>query len=327
LFYLTFLFLIFLSFSEAFAQTDICEILDMKSCAGISRQRRRSSAQSLPNASSAANLNPANVSFDRGIGVEAIQQAGNPTVFNLVSGTGRFGAALISTNMENSFFSNRAPELDPHYTKRHETDQQFRTKKQALSVGVGIIRQKRIGLDIGVVLKRNKEIGKLNTGFGASLRAWIFHFGASAYKDDTHLNLGNDQQHGSNIPYRFLLNQNPNKDSYEESYHVSTLSGGVKIGDLFVDYGTIRSKTKIFGQTTITFYSASYAYKNILLTAAMRKEESFMQQWEGGRIIDQKIHRTNYYSVQYSVARPLIIGLHYNFFLLNEVSVGATIFY
>ena len=92
--------------TEAFAAgaTNVCEVLNLTNCEGINKQIRRTSAKSIPSTATAAQFNPANVSHDRGFGVETMYQPRNAPSFSVVTGTGKAGAALVSSKIENGFF-------------------------------------------------------------------------------------------------------------------------------------------------------------------------------------------------------------------------------
>src|SRR5687767_5582137 len=91
---------LFLCFSLAWgAAPTVCDIIDSDSCHGVTKQVRRASSLSLPSPASSANINPATVSFDRGFGIEALFQSNNPVSFNVASGTGKMGGALISHSL------------------------------------------------------------------------------------------------------------------------------------------------------------------------------------------------------------------------------------
>ena len=180
---------------------DICDILDLPNCNGVSKQSRRTSNFSLPSPATAANLNPANVSVDRGFGGEFLFQANNPVSFNIVGGSGKFGGALISPTLENSFFGVRVPELPEKFLVRNQDQKRFDTKKLNFALAGKIARQKNYGLDFGLLFKRHSEVQKLRTGFGLSGRAWMFNAGASFYKDDFWFDLRkvNNAETGSDL--------------------------------------------------------------------------------------------------------------------------------
>lgn len=293
--------------SHAFsASRDICDILDLQNCSGVSKQGRRSSALSLPSPSTSVLLNPANTSFDRGFGVEAIHQTGNPVIFNAATGTGKVGAALISTSMENTFFGNRVPESDEDYFRRKKDKKQYRTKKITLALGGKLLRKKNFALDAGVILKRHSEIKRVNPGAGLSGRIGPLTFGTSVYQDDFHIE----------------------STDYQEKFTVVTYSVGTKIKNLSLDYGVISTKyEQDIINTKVTLTSASYIAGDFMFNLALRNENSPAPKFVNGELRYQESKSDVYGGVQASLGRFLIVGVNYNYFLLEEVSTMATLFF
>ena len=306
---------------DAFSQaTDICDFIKMKNCRGVTKQLRRTSASSIPSTTTAMSMNPANVSFDRGIGLDIMAQASNPLLFGLSTGTGKMGGALINGSIENSFFGNRAPELSYVQADRELANKQYRNKKLALAVGARLISNKKASLDLGVIVKRHPELKKINPGVGISGRIWKISFGASFYKDDYFIDLSKQINPDDQLPYT--------EKSISEDFNVTTYTIGTRIGDLGLDYGVINTSQIDFYEdpTTISIFSASYHYNNFLLSGAFRQEHS-----QAPIIIDGLPERQDdkssvYAGLQYSINAHIILGLHYNYFLLKEPSFSATLF-
>ncbi len=319
---LTFVLLIFISTECLAASTDVCEFLKLPNCHGVTRQLRRSSFPTSPSSTTAANLNPANVSLDRGIGLDIMYQPKNSLLFGLSSGTGKMGGALISGSIENSFFGNRAPELDEEMADRMVNDKQYRNKKFTFAIAAKLFSQKNYGLDAGLILKRHPLIKKINPGFGLSGRLWKFSFGASSYKDDYFVDLTKFSPIGATQTYSELSG----KKSIQDTYTVTTYAMGLRVWNFAFDYGLIKSKPDFYkDETVITIYSSSFNYKNLLLNLAVRNESS--NTYDN---IDERLkvkQPSNIYSgVQYSINDHILFGVHYNYFLLNEMSISTTLF-
>lgn len=317
-----FILLSVLAFSfNAYSQaTDICEFIKVPSCRGVTRQLRRTSAGSIPSTTTAMSMNPANVTFDRGVGLDIIGQSGNPLLFGLSTGTGKMGGALINGSIENSFFGNRAPEDAEAFLERYGADKQYRNKKISLAIGGRLISNKKAGLDLGIILKRHPEIKKINPGIGLSGRIWKISFGASYYKDDYFIDLTKLTIPGTGLPF-------PTKN-IQEKFNVTTYTVGTRIGDLALDYGIINtSKIKFYDEETkISIFSASYHYNNFLISGALRKEHSNAPIVEDGILKAEDDKSEIYTGLQYSINSHIIIGVHYNYFLLKEPSLSATLF-
>ena len=306
---------------DAFSQaTDICEFIKMPSCRGVTRQIRRTSAGSIPSTTTAMSMNPANVTFDRGLGLDIMAQASNPLLFGLSTGTGKMGGALISGSIENSFFGNRAPEEPYAMADRIQGHKQYRNKKIGVALGARLISNKKAGLDIGIIAKRHPEIKKINPGIGLSGRVWKLSFGVSHYKDDYYIDFRNLTQPNSNLPF-------PIKE-LQEDFTVTTYTVGTRIGDLALDYGVINTSKIDFyeDKTSISIFSASYHYNNFLLSGALRTENSSAPEIKDGIPRDNDEKSSIYTAIQYSVNAHIVLGIHYNYFLLKEPSLSATFF-
>jgi hypothetical protein len=317
-----FIALVLLSAGSAEAK-DICDILNLKNCSKVTRQSRRSSMSSLPGPATSASSNPATVSFDRGLGIEAIAQSGNKTLLGFASGTGRVGAALISSSLENTFFSNRIPELEGDYKYRLEENKQYKTQKLSLALGARLWNSENVTLDSGIILKRHSEVRDINLGAGLSGRLYFFSFGFSAYQDDLYLDYTRiNLQTG--LPYSLETG----RDDYHEKFTVLNSFVGLKWKNLNIDYGIIQSKYKIEEEgTRITILAASYVFGNNLINLSLRDETSPRKVHTDEVLKDKKKKSDVFWSYQRSVGKHLILGLNYNYFLLEEASIIASVFF
>ncbi|MBA2405697.1 MAG: hypothetical protein H0V66_13050 [Bdellovibrionales bacterium] len=317
-----FVLLSFLSF-PLWAQSDLCDILELDSCYTVTKQLRRLSSASLPSPAASANLNPANVSFDRGLGVELIYQPNNPLSFNLASGSGKLGGALISQSLENSFFGNRVIELDQELLERSEDKKQYKSEKLNLALGGKLFRKKHFALDAGVLLKRHSEIKRINPGVGISGRLGPVHLGASVYQDDLFLDLAG-QNDPTGVPYSVLFGQ----ETYTEKFTVQTYSIGTRIKNLSLDAGIIQTEYEFYDEkSTIHLYSSSLSLGQYLINFAIRNEITPAMKFIDGELVTQNSQNEIFTGLQRSIGRHVIVGLNYNFFLLREVSLNGTFFF
>lgn len=319
-----FLLCLFLITVPVWGATDICDLIDLPNCSGVSKQGRRTSNQSYPSPSTSASINPATVSFDRGLGVELIHQSGNPLLFSLASGSGKLGGALISTNLENSFFGNRVVELDGIYLRRNENKKQYKSKKLTFALGAKFIRKKKYGLDAGILFKRHSELGKINLGAGLSARIGPISLGASIYQDDFHLLLKDFIAYPTGGAYDFeVLN-----DDYEEKFVVQTFTAGIRIKNLSIDGGLIQTKYKLFQDDSVArIISASYNYRNYLFNLANRSDTSNAPKYEDGLLTMEEGQQSWFSSVQSSIGKNIIVGVAYNYFLFREFSLNGSLFF
>lgn len=305
---------------------DICDILDIPKCPGVTKQLRRTTFQTAPNPSTAVTLNPANVSFDRGLGLEAFAHPSNPTAFGLISGTGKMGGALISGSLENGFFGNRVPELDADFLERNADNKRYRNDKFSFAYGVKLVtKQKNVGLDAGIIFKRHPKIKDINSGLGFSGRLYFIHFGVSAYQDDYYLDLKGKLNPITGSLYATEFG----KDNFEEKFTVTTYTLGTRVGNFAFDYANIRSDIDYYQEpSSVRIFSAAYNYKNILFNLASRTETSNAPSYNfKENILEVKKDKSDtYFAVQYSFNRHFILGLHYNYYLLDEAGISFTLF-
>ncbi|MDO9181542.1 MAG: hypothetical protein Q7U04_04000 [Bacteriovorax sp.] len=315
--FLFYLFALLFDLNASFAaDQDLCKYF--KYCGGKSR----SSSQSLPSSSSAATLNPSNISSVRGFGIESIYQQNNPLRFDLVTGNGKIGA-LLNPSLENSFFGNRSIEIDDSYYIRKIHKTQYKNKKLNLAVGLNLIDKTNFALDLGLSAKRNPDIKKINPGFGVSARLFSLNFGAYFSKDDIKINLGSYINPYNNLLYSSIYNSS----TYLENFLVKTFTIGTKINNLSLDYGLILTKYNFYTESTqINLYSGSYVYKKFLFNLAFRQENSPNMSYLNNQLIIQRKKMDIYYGAEFLANRFFVFGLQYNYFLLNEVSASLTIF-
>ena len=323
---LTLLLILALSF-PAFAQQSgpsLCEIFDLPSCSGVSRQTRRSSAQSLPSSATSASLNPATVSYDRGFGLEFIHQPGNALVYNLATGSGKVGGVLISSNMENAFFGNRVPEMDDERLKRQVARDQYRPEKLSLAMGAKLISKNKFGLDAGVIVKRHHEIKKINTGGGLSARLGPISLGASYYQDDFQLDFQNQIDRTTGIPYQHLYGVT----KYQEQFHVLTYSIGGRYKKFAYDTGVVETRFKFWNDevSRVNLHSFAYVHNNFLFNLALRTETNPGLKYKEKMLLRQENKTETFGGVQYSLGKHYIFGINYNYFLLREISFAVAIF-
>ena len=233
------------------------------------------------------------------------------------------GGALISGSMDNSFFGNRLPELNESLLERQENNKQFRNKKIGFALGGRLFSRKNATLDLGIIFKRHPEVKQINPGGGLSGRLWKIHFGASFYQDDSYVDLTKVIDTSTNLPYSATYQ----KDFLKEKFTVSTYTVGTRLGNLALDYGTIRSNLDFYGKpTNITLISGAYHFGNYLFNLALRKEKSQVPEYDDGVLVEKKNKSETYAGVQYSINKHIIFGLNYNYFLLREFSLSATLF-
>lgn len=282
-----------------------------------------STSKSQPSSSTSANFNPSNISNVKGLGVETLYQPNNPLGFNLITGNGKVGGALITPTAENSFFGNRSIEIDDVYAQRRIDKKRYKTNKINVALGAKVLKGKEYAFDLGVSLKRNPDVRKINPGVGFSARLWIFNFGAYIYKDDTKIDLGNYFDPYNQIPYSVRFGNS----TYTETFTAKTLSVGTQFGSLSLDAGMIKTKYNFYqNETSIIIYSSAYNYKKFLFNLAYRKESSDNLKEDKGILTFERDKVDYYAGVQYLWNKHVTTGIAYNNFLVNDISFTLTLF-
>lgn len=280
-------------------------------------------SKSQPTVSTSANFNPSNISNVKGLGIETLLQPNNPLGFNIVTGNGKMGGALITPTAENGFFGNRSIELDSLYAQRRIEKIRYKSKKISAVLGANLISKKRLSLDLGVSAKRNPDIKKLNPGVGFSARFWFLNFGAYIYRDDTKLEF---KDYVDPLTQR-LYSSVHNANSYAESFTAKTLSIGTQFANLSLDAGMIRTKYKFYqNETSINIYSSSYNYKKFLFNFAYRKELSDNMKEYKGTLTNDRTKIDYYGGIQYNWNGHIKTGIAYNHFLVKDFSFTIIIF-
>lgn len=303
-------FYLVLSSTTSWSADNLCEALNLVNCEPIHKMTRRSSSKSAPSSGTASQFNPANVSHDRGVGLETFWNPKNNPTFNFVTGTGKAGAALVSSKIENGFFGNRVIEAENEYLERREAVKEYSSDKYTLALGGALFKRRNFGLDLGVLLKYNPDIKRVNPGAGLAMRVGSVSLGASVYQDDV-----------------FLDSTATGGESYQEKFTVQTYFAGVQLKNFFIDAGVIKTYYKFYDDdSSISLYSASYIYKKFLFNLALRNENSPRLKYEDGVLVQKEEENSTYGGIQYSLNKYLIIGVHYNYYLLDELAGSLVIF-
>jgi hypothetical protein len=322
--FLLFLLIFFFIPIQGEAAENFCEALNLVNCEPIHKMTRRSSSKTLPSSASAAQFNPANVSHDRGGGLETFYWPGNSPTFNFVTGTGNAGAALVSSKLENAFFGNRVMELDGNYLERREEKEQYKSEKYTLALGAALFKRRNFGLDIGLLGKYNQNVKRVNPGAGLSMRMGPLSLGASVYQDDVFLKFKDYVNPQTGMPYSVDFGM----ESYQEKFTVQSYFAGIQIKNLFFDAGLIKTRYKLYDDDVeIKIFSASYIWKKFLFNLAYRDEESPMPKYKNGELEYESRDQAIYAGIQYSINKYIIVGLHYNYYLLDELAGSFVIFF
>lgn len=279
-----------------------------------------SSAGGAPTRGGKIRINPSAVPLEKGLGVEFLY-FDQSLDFALVKGLGRVGAAISPSNSEETFFGPPATEIPEAFLERKIGKHKLPTQKFTLATAVGLFDNKRSGLkraelNLGVMGKYNTLTKAILPGGGITGVLGPFTFGYSAYKDQTLLDYE---------PYLVDLKQTVDA-------HVETYSIGAFLNSLAIDYSTLKEVTS--DQPTeqpaiVTVLTGTLLLKRSLITISFRTEKSdrpaFDFETQSLKVMESK--QESFFGAQFILGNHLMLGAFYNYYLLRELSVGATFFF
>ena len=234
--------------------------------------------------------------------------------FVLVKGLGRIGAAISPSAGEESFFGAPGFEIPEDYLERMNKAEKLRANKLTLAgswevYSNGKAGMKRFNLNLGLMLKQNHDTGTLTGGYGFSGVIGFLTYGYSVYGDQSRLDYS---KYGS-ITKPLV------------TYAVETYSAGVFLESFIFDYSVLRLLMP--DVITVKVATGTLLFNRLILTAAHRVEDSVRAKYDHStRDLDNQRTRSEVFGgVQFRVAPFLMLGAFYNYYLLHEASVGATL--
>lgn len=301
--------------SPLVARAEVCD--QLRQFCGYARGGG-ASATGAPTRGSKVRINPAAVPTEKGFGLESIIYGGEAD-FALVKGFGRVGAGISPSNSEETFFGPPSIEYEPDYLERKYNYTKYKSQKYSAAGAVGLWRNKkqgikRVELNIGVLGKYNTKTKKYMGGGGLNGSLGPITFGASRYQDQTQYD-----DEFTNFPVTTTVTTN---------YHVNNLSVGLFLNSLALDYSILRMDQPT--ESTTTLITATLLLKRVMLTYSHRSEKSDRPVLiEGTTTVDYTVKNKieNFYGVQVNLGKYLMLGAFYNYYLLREYSLGATLFF
>jgi len=284
-----------------------------KGCGG----GRSSSSSTNPSYGNEIRINPSAVPTEKGIGLEGILYK-NEADFAIVQGLGRVGAALSPSNSEETFFGPPGVELESDYLLRKQKGDKLPNQKLTLATAVSIIKKKgsglkAYGLQLGVMGRYNRLTHSVHPGAGLNGILGPFTFGGSMYNDETQIDLS-----------EFGSIEKPVVD-----YQVSTYNGGISLGSLLLDYSVLQMKAPDHDETaTVRLLTGSLLVRKIILTISKRTEDSNRQAYNFStkELEDKRFKEDTFGGIQVNATKNLMFGLLYNYYLMHEYSLTATLF-
>lgn len=273
------------------------------------------SATGAPTRGSKVRINPAAVPTEKGLGMESIIFDGAD--FALVKGFGRVGAGISPSNSEETFFGPPSIEYEADYIERKVDSKKYPSQKYSAATAVNLWNNKKSGikkaeLNLGLLGRYNKLTRAVRGGAGVNGALGPITFGTSRYADQSQ--------------YEDQL-QNP-VAKVTKNYYVNSLSVGLFLNSLALDYSLLRMQAD--SESTTTVITASLLLKRAMLTYAYRNENSDRPVWDKQtQMIDytKKNKKESFYGLQFNVGKYLLLGAFYNYYLLREYSLGATFFF
>lgn len=268
-----------------------------------------------PTRGSKVRINPSSVPTGKSLGLEFIY-FDQSVDFALVKGLGRVGAAISPSNSEETFFGPPGIELPEDLLKRNQDKHKFPAQKVTLASAIGLFNNKhsdltRFELNVGFMGKYNRLTHAITPGGGLSGVAGPFTFGYSLYRDQTQLDYG-----------LYGLSQKP-----VTNYYVETYSVGAFLNSLAIDYSVLRMITNEIATTSVV--TATLLLNRSLVTVAVRRESSNRPAYNYDLArLETKIDKSDIFAgAQYAIFDHLMAGIFYNYYVLREYSVGATLFF
>lgn len=261
-------------------------------------------------------INPAAVPTEDAFGIESITFK-SETDLGIVRGNGRIGAAISPSNSEETFFGPPGFYNSIEFYERKLAREKYPSQKMTLATAFNIADKKgstfsSYALRFGVMARYNRLTHSLTPGMGLSGSFGPISFGGSIYDDQT--SLDPDDVDGDGIRPVYI-------------YQVQTYSLGLNLSSLVVDYSHLELNT---AQTaTVELYTASVFLGKFIVTASKRVENSpkLAFNFDTGVLEVKQIKEDSFGGVQYSATKNIMIGALYNYYLLREYSLVATLFF
>lgn len=279
---------------------------------------RSTSAPAYPSNNARISVNPSAVPTDEGFGVETIVYRGYWDL-SIVKGTGRVGAAISPSNGEESFFGPPGFEEQSVYYNRKARQEKYTQQKYALATAINLYSSKsdglsRFSINAGVAGRYNKLTKALTPGAGLTGILGPLTFGFAYSQDETQIDPPLDQPGAAPHAFRSAS---------------ETLSVGLYLNSLALDYSLMKIYGEGLGQFNVGLFTASLLLKRAILTTSIRQELS--NRWKFDRetntLLDERTKTNLFLGAQVTVTKTVMVGVFYNYYLLDEISAGGTLFF
>jgi hypothetical protein len=279
---------------------------------------RSTSAPAYPSNNSRITVNPSAVPTDEGFGAEAIVYRGYWDL-SIVKGTGRVGAAISPSNGEESFFGPPGFEERSVYLNRKARQEKYTQQKYVLATAMNLYSSKsdglaRFSLSAGVAGRYNKLTKAITPGAGLTGILGPFTFGFAYSQDETQIDPALDK---------------PDVPAHAFRSSSETLSIGLYLNSLAIDYSLMKVYGEGLGNFQVGLLTSSLLLKRAILTASIRQELSNRPKFdrETATLLDESTKTNLFLGVQVTVTKTVMLGVFYNYYLLDEISAGGTLFF
>lgn len=271
---------------------------------------------SSPSPGAQIKINPSAVPTEKGYGLETIyftQEAD----FSLVRGNGRMGASLSPSNSEDTFFGAPGLETSEDLQERKSDRLKYPTQKFTLATAFNLKEKKGSGLrrysfKVGLMGKYNKLTHRITAGAGLNAVWGAVSAGYSIYGDETQLEYS---------PYF----------TEDFRYQVQTYNIGIHLSSLILNYSNLRMRMSDVDEdlARIHLYTASLTAGKFIFTASKRVEQSQLPTYNyETEQVEYKENKEEYFGgIQYALSKNLMAGFLYNYYLLREAAVTATLYF
>ena len=284
---------------------------------GFVKGQRTSGTPAKPSQSNSIRINPSAVPTEKAIGIEGIYYKGEVDVA-LARGNGRVGAAISPSNSEETFFGPPGFESDVDLLERKQMAQKYPNQKTTLATAINLINVKGSGLkkfslNIGVMGKYHKPNSLVTGGAGITATLGPLSLGYSAYRDQAHYD-GID----FGVPDEWI----------HEDYNVNTVSGGLFLGSIAIDYSLLQVivPNDVYQVRLLT---GSLFLKRGIFTVATRSEDSARSAYSYAlnNLTTTRLKNETFLGAKLTAGSHFMIGIFYNYYLLRELSLSATLFF
>ena len=260
-------------------------------------------------------MNPSAVPTDDTFGVETIYFK-NSFDFALVKGLGRVGAAVSPSNNEETFFGVPAFESAADFLTRMQNGDKYQSQKVTLATGFSILDNRQSGLsrfhlEIGVIGKFNRADSHVLPGAGVSVILGPVTFGYATSLDE------------------FITDSTSIPPSQTVGFSTETFSAGIYLSSFAIDYSLLKIYAPGLDDYNITLITGSLFLKRWIFTAANRREDSARMAYDfsSRSLVSERIKYNFFGGVQFAITKHLMIDAFYDYYLLDDFSIGATLFF